>query len=129
MKPRILVVDDEQAIRNSICEFLKIRLGCDVIACGDSVEAMAAMDRERFDVLIQDLQMPNIDGITVIIHGKKTNPKLIPVLITRLSEESKIAQAEKLGAIYIPKPFELKMVQKIIERELTSVGEFEFNKS
>ncbi|MFH0754580.1 MAG: response regulator [Candidatus Omnitrophota bacterium] len=128
MKPRILVVDDEEKIQKTMVEFLNYRLNADVRGCINSTEAMALMDQEKFDVLIQDLQMPNIDGLTVIVHGKKSNPNLVALLMTRLSEQEKISQVEKAGAIYIPKPFEMKMIVKIIERELSKLGGFEFSK-
>lgn len=81
MKPRILVVDDEESIR----EFLEIMLkkeGYEVTCAEDGAKAKDILLKRSFDMVISDLQMPNMTGIELLKYVKETYPELVFMLIT-----------------------------------------------
>ena len=107
MKKKILIVDDEEVVRN----FLKIhlaKLGYEVTEAADGVQAMEQFGKDDFDLLICDILMPKKDGWEVI-REVKSNPKTkaIPViLLTARNEDSDIIKGYDLGAnYYMTKPF------------------------
>ena len=121
-KPKIMVVDDNVELCTSVANFLRNRLDCDVVEKFSSPEAMAVLDADTVDVLIQDLQMPLVDGSTVIKRAKERNPDVTAVLITGLSAPQKIRDMESLNVIYLPKPFEMMGLLTIVQRELVGKG-------
>jgi len=60
---RLLVIDDEPAVREVSCECLRL-LGYDVEAARDGADGLAQLARERFDLVVTDLRMPQLDGWT-----------------------------------------------------------------
>lgn len=129
IKPRILIVDDEKEVRDTIGDFLESRMNCEVVVKSNGTEAIQALEKEEFHVLLQDLHMPGIDGYTVLRHAKKHKPGLIAVVITRLNNTSEIKMVEDLGATYLAKPFELKTVLMVVERKLEKAGGFDFKRT
>jgi excisionase family DNA binding protein len=109
-RPRILVVDDEASIRDLLAKTLALaEYEVDVASDG-----RAAIDRLRmypYDLLIADLKMPGIDGLTLIREGKRLKPELPVIIITGFSTESSAIEAVNLGvAGYLTKPFRVPQV-------------------
>ena len=65
MKPRILVVDDEETAREELCEALR-DAGFKATAAGDANAALDAVMEESYDVCISDIRMPGMDGIELL---------------------------------------------------------------
>src|SRR6266446_2372740 len=65
MADRVLVVDDEQSLRKVLAATLQ-REGYEVTVCGDGEEAIAALERNGADVVVTDLVMPRMDGLTLL---------------------------------------------------------------
>ncbi len=128
IKPRILIVDDETDIRQSFADFLFKRLDCSVDAISNGAEAIQALDREGYHVLLLDLHMPGVDGFTVLAHAKQKAPGIIALVVTRLDDPAKTKAVEDLGAIYVSKPVTLKALLLILERELEKKGGFQYKK-
>lgn len=106
MKPKILVIDDEY----SFSEFARIMLdsiGCDVVTCNEGRKALSVAQAEKPNLILLDLSMPDVDGLTVLKHFK-SDPviKEVPVLLCTLSRsQQQISEAFHSGAIYyISKP-------------------------
>ncbi len=120
MKPRILVTDDEESIR----EFLDIMLrkeGYEVTCVEDGKQAADILKKKTFDMVISDLQMPNMTGIELLKHVRESYPELIFMLITAFGTTESAVEAMKMGAYdYITKPFKIDEVRINIANALRS---------
>ncbi|MDR1017554.1 MAG: response regulator transcription factor [Lachnospiraceae bacterium] len=106
---RILVVDDEEAIRNGLTEYLEF-MDYEVVQASDGMEAIKLCKEQDFDAIVMDVMMPKIDGFTAIKEIKKE--KDIPTLmLSARSEEYDKLHGFDLGIDdYVTKPFSLKEV-------------------
>lgn len=120
MKQRILVVDDEESIR----EFLEIMLkkeGYEVSAAEDGVAALDMFKKKTFDLVISDLQMPNMTGIELLGKIRETSPTTLFMMITAFGTTETAVEAMKMGAYdYITKPFKIDEVRINIANALKS---------
>ncbi len=120
MKPRILVVDDEESIR----EFLDIMLrkeGYDVTCVEDGQKAIDILKKKTFDLVISDLQMPNVTGIELLKHCREAYSELLFMMITAFGTAESAVEAMKMGAYdYITKPFKIDEVRINIANALRS---------
>jgi len=118
MKPRILVVDDEESIR----EFLEIMLkkeGYEVTCAEDGAKARDLLAKKSFDLVISDLQMPNMTGIELLKHVKESYPDLVFMMITAFGTTESAVEAMKMGAYdYLTKPFKIDEVRLNITNAL-----------
>lgn len=114
---RVLLVDDEPAIREMLCEYLRGR-GLDVHEAPDAETAVARLDRERPDVVITDLKLPGNDGISVIRAA--TNWSVPAVMMTGYATVESAIEAHAAGARgYLLKPFRLRDLYAALERATT----------
>lgn len=120
MKPRILAVDDEESIR----EFLEIMLkkeGYEVTTAEDGAQAIDLLKKKSFDMVISDMQMPNVTGMELLKHVKDNYPDLVFMIITAFGTTESAVEAMKLGAYdYITKPFKIDEVRIVIGNALRS---------
>src|SRR5215203_2706593 len=109
-RPRILVVDDESSIRDLLSKTLALA-EYDVDTAPDGRSALERMRLYPYDLLIADLKMPGIDGLTVIREAKRFKADLPVIIITGFSTESSAIEAVNLGvAGYLTKPFRVPQV-------------------
>jgi excisionase family DNA binding protein len=107
---RILVVDDEPGIRELLTRTLALA-EYDVDVAADGRAALDRMRHESYDLLIADLNMPGIDGMSVIREAKRYQATLPVIIITGHSSESAAIEALNLGVSgYLTKPFRLPQV-------------------
>jgi len=120
MKPRILVVDDEESIR----EFLEIMLkkeGYEVTSAEDGAKAKEVLQKKTFDMIISDLQMPNVNGIELLKHTRESYPETVFMMITAFGTTENAVEAMKMGAYdYLTKPFKIDEVRINIANALRS---------
>ncbi len=116
IKPRALVVDDEEAVRLFLEDYLSANdFRVDAAASGE--EALELLSRYHYDLIISDIRMPGVDGFGVLKEARVRMPKTPVVLITAYSEISQAVEAIKLGAYdYLPKPFTAHQLDPIIAR-------------
>ena len=101
----ILVVDDEEPVRNLIVTLLS-RSGHSSITAVDGVDALDRMKGNKIDAVITDIKMPNMDGVALTIEILKRNPGLPILVMTAFDEEYSAGAAIAAGAReYIKKPF------------------------
>ena len=94
---RILVVDDEE----SMCQYLSILLakeGYKVTTAGSGAEALALMEKEPYDVVLSDIQMPKVDGIQLLKGIKAIDPETPVIMLTAYASEQSAIDAVNLGA-------------------------------
>ena len=109
-RPRILVVDDEASIRDLLSKTLALA-EYDVDVSPDGRSALERMRLYPYDLLIADLKMPGMDGLTVIREAKRYKSDLPVIIITGFSTESSAIEAVNLGvAGYLTKPFRVPQV-------------------
>lgn len=115
---QILIVDDEQ----SMLDFLTLMLqkeGYDIITANNGAKAKELIKKEKLDLIISDIKMPDIDGIELLKFIKEVNPEATVILITAYASTKTAIQALKLGAYdYISKPFDIDELKIIIEKAL-----------
>ena len=122
MPKKILIVDDSAAIRQSISFILK-QEGYDTIEGTDGLEGLAVLEKgEAVDLIITDVNMPNLDGIGFIRKARLMPKfKFTPILVlTTESQGSKMNEGKEAGATgWIVKPFNadklLGIVRKVVE--------------
>ncbi len=107
---KVLVVDDERAIRNSFEEIL-VDEGYDVELAEDGVEALAKVEKERFDVIFCDIKMPRMDGIEFLGAALDKGVDSAVVMISGHADIDQAVACIKKGAFdFIQKPFELNRI-------------------
>lgn len=115
---KILVVDDEQSLREVLSIMLK-RAGYAVTSVSDGEEAIEQLQKEIFDLVITDLRMPNVDGMEVLRAVKSASPETVVLIITAFATADSAVEAMKQGAYdYLTKPFQVDEVQLIIRNAL-----------
>ena len=109
-RPRVLVVDDEASIRDLLAKTLALA-EYDVDVAADGRSALERMRMYPYDLLIADLRMPGMDGLTVIREAKRYKADLPVLIITGFSTEASAIEAVNLGvAGYLTKPFRVPQV-------------------
>ena len=117
-RPRVLVVDDEASIRELLTKTLALA-EYDVETAPDGRAAIERMRLSSYDLLIADLKMPGIDGLSVIREAKRLKANLPVIIITGYSTESSAIEAVNLGvAGYLTKPFRVPQVLAAAARAL-----------
>ncbi len=117
-RPRILVVDDEASIRDLMAKTLALA-EYDVDVAPDGRTALERMRLQPYDLLIADLKMPGIDGLSVIREAKRYKADLPVIIITGYSTESAAIEAVNLGVSgYLTKPFRVPQVLAAVAKAL-----------
>ena len=113
---KILVVDDEQIVLDSVCKHLRTE-NYELVCVLTAPEALQQIDAGEFDVVITDLMMPEIDGLELMKLIKDKHPKMPVVMITGYATINTALQATQLGAFdYIAKPFSRAELKSVIKR-------------
>lgn len=116
--PLVLVVEDDEAMRNLIGEVLE-PLSARIILSKNARDAMDILSRQHVAVVLTDLRMPYADGIDILNHAKQQNPLTQVVLITGHATIETAIDALKSGAYdYLRKPFEPAELRQAIENVL-----------
>jgi len=113
---KILVVDDEPAIRKKLGAFLQ-KEGHKVLQTGDPREALSLFEESPVDVAILDVRLPGINGIALLRELRKGSPELEAIMITGHGDREHIVEALRAGAFdFFHKPFSLLDIKASIER-------------
>jgi excisionase family DNA binding protein len=105
-RSRILLVDDEESIRKLLSRMLETNYDVEVAADGDAALRLLREPDAHYDLLISDLNMPGMDGLTLIREAQRIDAALPAIVITGYSTESSAIEALNLGvAGYLTKPF------------------------
>ncbi len=116
--PKLLVVDDEQ----TICWGLKRmgeRIGLQVATASSAEDALTEVENNRPDVIVLDIRLPGMDGLTAIDHFRERLGSVPIIVITAFGDLNTAVQAVRSGAFdYIVKPFELEQIKTSVQRAL-----------
>lgn len=117
-RPRILVVDDEASIRDLLAKTLALA-EYDVDLAPDGRSALDRLRLIPYDLLITDLRMPGVDGLTVIKEARRLKADIPVIIITGFSSEASAIEAVNLGVSgYLTKPFRVPRVLSVAARAL-----------
>jgi response regulator RpfG family c-di-GMP phosphodiesterase len=116
--PRILVVDDEEVIRDILADFLAME-GFEVRTAPDGGAALVELSKGHFDLVLSDLKMPNMGGIELLEAISQHSPHLVTIIMTGFGTVETAIDAMKRGAYdYIMKPFKMEEVVHTVRRGL-----------
>ena len=106
-QPKVLVIDDEPGVRELISEALSLS-EITAVQATDGLEALSFLRRERFDLLILDINMPKLDGLA-LLEKLRTEGASVPVLmLSARADKANINQSLRIGADdYLTKPFSI----------------------
>jgi len=118
MKRHILVIDDDKNMRLALSEALS-KSHYMVSLAGSGLEAIKKSKNNHIDVIICDVKLPDIDGISVLDRIKKEKPAIPVILITGYGTIENAVEAMKKGAFdYVLKPFPIESIERIINKAL-----------
>jgi DNA-binding NtrC family response regulator len=113
---RILVVDDEQHVRNSLATWFREE-GYDVAVAASGKEALAVLTREGSNILLVDIKMPGMDGLELQRKVRELAPDATIIIMTAYASVETAVQALKEGAYdYIVKPFDPEAVSRLVHK-------------
>jgi len=114
---RILVVDDELIVRDSLKAWLDDEEGFTVVTAESGPDALDKLTQEPYQLMLLDIKMPDMDGVEVLKKAKEIIPELQVVMMTAYATVETAVEAMKIGALdYLIKPFETDtLIPKIIE--------------
>lgn len=105
---KILIVDDQQGIRMLLDEIFK-KEGFETFQVGNGIQAVELLKNENVDLMLLDMKLPGMDGLSVLKEVRETLNKKFPVMMmTAYSEQQLIEQALAFGDVqYLTKPFNI----------------------
>ena len=113
---KVLFADDESHLQDLIAAELP-RMGHSVTVCPDGSTAIAALEADRFDCLIVDLDMPGLNGIDVVARAKELSPGTEAIILTGKGSTETAISALRLGAFdYLHKPCKLTDLNSLLKR-------------
>jgi DNA-binding NtrC family response regulator len=119
IKPTILIVDDEPGASLSLQVILEDDY--QVLAAGSGIEAIEIFRKVPVDVVLLDVQMPEMDGLEVLRHIKQIDEKADVIMISAINLARKAVDSIKLGAFdYITKPYEPEDILSVVNRVISN---------
>lgn len=114
----VLIVDDERSMREFLAIVLK-KEGYAVTVAAHGAEALSALDKEIFDLVLSDVKMPGLSGIDVLKAVKAASPSTIVLMMTAFASTDSAVEAMREGAYdYLTKPFKIDEVKLLVKNAL-----------
>lgn len=107
---RLLIVDDELPVLHALRRLLQRHFEPQQLAievCVDPMQALQRLKETRFDVLISDYRMPQLDGVTLLAHARDLDPRTVRMMLSAAAEFSAVLAAVNRAGVFrfIPKPW------------------------
>lgn len=116
----VLVVDDEESLRELLSVMLT-KEGYSIQTAASAEDALLTFQRGRYDVVLSDVRMPGMDGITLLGRLREADPDILVIVMTAFSTWQRAVEAMRLGAFdYVRKPFDNRDVKATIARAIRS---------
>jgi DNA-binding response OmpR family regulator len=117
---KVLVVDDEPEVRHFLEDFLSLR-GYDVVLAETGMDALAALDAQKPDLVLLDVAMPVMDGVETLNRIVAGSPLVRVIMITANADIMLTSRLLALGAVdYIPKPFDMDYLEQAVSIQLAA---------
>ncbi|MBD3414535.1 MAG: response regulator [Candidatus Aminicenantes bacterium] len=117
-KPIILIIDDEESIRDS-CTQVLAKEGYSVDTSSDGRKALKVLNKSHFDVVLLDLKLPGVPGIKILKEIKKSFPEVPVIIITGFASIESAVKTIKQGAFdYLAKPFSPEELRTVVKKAL-----------
>ena len=114
----ILVVDDELLIRDLLYDFFHGQ-GWDIALAENGEKALRILESQKVDLVLTDLKMPDMDGMTLTKQLRESHPEIPVVVMTGYpSVDSAVEALRNKVADYIVKPFNINRLYKVVEAQL-----------
>lgn len=115
---RILVVEDERECREGLCETLrKFSADSEILSAEDGEAALGIMQRKQMDLVFLDIQMPEMDGLTLLAKIREMDEKVNIIMVSAYDQFSYAQRAIRLGAMdFIVKPYTEEAIAQVIDR-------------
>ena len=112
---RVLVVDDDDAIRDTLYELLSEEYLCQTAETAE--KAFARLEADSYDVVLTDISMPGLSGLELLGHIRQKFPNTPVIMISGIGDHEHAQGLIKLGAFdFLLKPFTLEVVEKSVQR-------------
>ena len=113
--PKILVVDDDDTIRDTLYELLSEEYLCQTAKTAE--KAFARLEADSYDVVLTDISMPGLSGLELLGHIRQKFPDTPVIMISGIGDQDHAQGLIKLGAFdFLLKPFSLEVVEKSVRR-------------
>ena len=117
-KKQVLIVDDETGVRHVLRDFFKAK-GYRTLEAENGEKALELACSEKISVVLLDINMPGMDGLTTLEKLLEINPKLGIVMVTAEQDDGKVKKAVELGAYgYVLKPFDFLYLDLVVVSKL-----------
>lgn len=117
---RVLVVEDEEAVRDYVCRVLNLH-GHTVLVANDGAQAVELMNDHHFDLLVSDIVMPMMDGISLALKVRASRPHVPIILMTGFANERQ--RAHNLSLLIeglLSKPFTMDQLLGAVNKALAN---------
>lgn len=106
---RIMLIDDEENVLNSLTRILKREAGLELVTNSDPRAALAEANRSKFDLFLSDYRMPYMDGVEFLVNTKKSNPDAMRLILSGAADFTALMDAINKAEIYrfISKPIQV----------------------
>ena len=113
---KVLIVEDEEQVRNFLIEVFK-RKKIEIVIAQKGCEGIEKLKETSFDLVISDIALPDVSGMEVLRSAKAHNPRTIVILTTAYASIENVAEAMRLGAFnYLIKPFAVDTLEAMIDK-------------
>lgn len=121
MSSKIMVIDDEQAVCDTLKKFLAMK-GYDVSVALSGGEAIKKLKEQKFDMVLLDIKMPGMDGIETLRRIREIDERVGIVMVTAVKDNAIGKECMKMGAYdYITKPFSLEYLETVLMVKLVDL--------
>jgi DNA-binding NtrC family response regulator len=115
--PKILVVDDDDTIRDTLYELLSEEYLCQTAETAE--KALSRLEADTYDVVLTDISMPGLSGLELLGHIRQKFPNTPVIMISGIGDEEHAQGLIRLGAFdFLLKPFTLEAVEKSVQRAI-----------
>lgn len=119
--PRLLITDDDRALRRAIADVFR-NLGLDIATAGDGDEAISMIEAGHIHLIVLDMHMPRVSGLDVMRHVRSRNGKLPFILMSGALDESIEREAEQMHAYRVlSKPLRVTTLRETVMQGLQEV--------
>lgn len=113
--PRVLLVDDDETIRDTLYELLSEYYVCQTAETAE--KAFARLEADEYDVVLTDISMPGLSGLELLGHVRQKFPNTPVIIISGIGDQEHAQGLIRLGAFdFLLKPFSLDVVEKSVRR-------------